>query len=380
MVYSTIAVSPETLRRQGWSGLILSALQIIDAMRDATDNDATVDVDEVLDKILDNVIEAYGSSARDVYTAIFSPAFFENRITRALAGLKYDTLRDTVVRLIRVEASDTASHAIFSMRGADDRPAHDRRDLGFKVEFKSHTIRSMVLKHLEFLHHLDAAIMIKEMKDLPPSSSFAGVLYEGYAATELASGKPSSGLVSMVEKGKTTFFVPITPDTVVSPFNRVRERSYVSLTGPLPFNVPPEKSLADYFWIPMAPNSPLFDAFVIEFKDSNQKFYAIVWILQMTLSKEHGGSSEGYPLIKLIKTEVEEAMKTMSHTRQRKRRKVNNVIVKYVLVSTQGGEWTLPEKNWRSFEGDVYYQCVNYQWYVIAYHVCTITDALGEIV
>jgi hypothetical protein len=85
----------------------------------------------------------------------------------------------------------------------------------------------------------------------------------------------------------------------------------------------------------------------------------------MTLSKEYGGSSEGYQLIKLIETKVEEAMKTMSHTKQRKCRKVNNVIVKYVLVSTEGGKWTLPEKNWRSFKGDVYYQ------YVIAYHVCS---------
>jgi hypothetical protein len=42
-----------------------------DSMADATGDDAmdnaTVEVDEVLDKILDNAIEAYGSSARDVY-------------------------------------------------------------------------------------------------------------------------------------------------------------------------------------------------------------------------------------------------------------------------------------------------------------------------
>jgi hypothetical protein len=35
----------------------------------------------------------------------------------------------------------------------------------------------------------------------------------------------------------------------------------------------------------------------------------------------------------LVKTKVKEAMKTMSHTEQQKCRKVNNVIVKYVLVS-----------------------------------------------
>jgi hypothetical protein len=163
------------------------------------------------------------------------------------------------------------------------------------------------------------------------------------------------------ENGETTFFVPNNPDTIVSPFNRQRERSYASFsTGPLTleFDVPQRKSLADYFWIPMAPNNPLFNAFVIEFKDSAQKIDAVVWILQMTLSKDYGGSSEGYQWIKLIKTEVKEAMK------------VNNVIVKYVLVSPADGRWKLPKKNWRSCKGDVYFQCVNYQWYVIAYHVC----------
>lgn len=83
----------------------------------------------------------------------------------------------------------------------------------------------------------------------------------------------------------------------------------------------------------MARNNPLFDAFVIEFKPS-ARIDAVVWILQITLNKDHRGSSEGYQLIKLIKTKVEEAMKTISHT---KRRKKKDVIVKYVLVSPEGG-------------------------------------------
>ena len=88
--------------------------------------------------------------------------------------------------------------------------------------------------------------------------------------------------------------------------------------------------------------------------------YAIVWILQMTLNKKHGGSPDGYVLINLIKTKVEEVVSTMSQTgnRTRKRQKVNKVVIKYVLVSTNPGAWTLPEKNWRSYRGDVYYQCV----------------------
>ena len=156
------------------------------------------------------------------------------------------------------------------------------------------------------------------------------------------------------EIGKTTFAVTVLtdPNTIVtsSPFNRCRERSYVTLTGPEAFKFPPEYSCADYFWIPMAPNNPLFDAFVIEFIYSGQMTRAVVWILQIMLRNKHGGSSDGYVLIDLIKTKVKDVMSNMSHTekRTRKRRKVNNVIVKYVLVSMEGGTWTLSKENWRS--------------------------------
>ena len=110
----------------------------------------------------------------------------------------------------------------------------------------------------------------------------------------------------------------------------------------------------------MSPSNPLFDAFVIEFIDSDQTSRAIIWILQMTLSDKHEGPSDGYRLIDLIKTNVEEIMSNMSHTkkRTRKRLKVNNVIVKYVLVSAERGTWTLPKENWVSHKGDVYYQHV----------------------
>jgi hypothetical protein len=54
----------------------------------------------------------------------------------------------------------------------------------------------------------------------------------------------------------------------------------------------------------------------------------------------------------VIKTNAKEAM---SRTVQRE---VGNVLVKYVLVSPEGGRWRLSEKDWRTCEGDVYYQRV----------------------
>jgi hypothetical protein len=93
----------------------------------------------------------------------------------------------------------------------------------------------------------------------------------------------------------------------------------------------------------MSPNNPLFDAYVIEIIDSA----AVVWILQMTLSMDHGGSSDGYPIIRSIKEKVREAM---GNTHRRK-----NVKVNYVLVSPEPGGWKLPSDNRRLCSGDVYH-------------------------
>jgi hypothetical protein len=323
---------------------------------DATDN-APVGVDEVVDKLLDNVIGAYGSSPRDVYQAINLPILAKSCITCALTGLDYDSLRKAVMKIDRVEPHDTVPHTIFSMDATEPvGNANDhRRSVGFRVQFKSRWIRTMVLRRLEFLQHLETAVMIKEMTTVI-DPSFAGFLYEGFAVNELASGA-SPGLVlkkMKAEEGTTSFFVPNEGHPIVSPFNRRRERLYSFSAGPLglKFDIPPGKRLCDYFWIPMAPNNLLFDAFVIEFNSLSfaSEMNTVVWILQMTPSTSRGGSADDYSIVRSIKKKVREAMGTTKR----------KVIVRYVLVSPDAGRWTLPDRNRQSCEGDVYYQRVNH--------------------
>ena len=127
-----------------------------------------------------------------------------------VAKLDYGTLREVITRVERAESGDSFSHTIFSMRETESPGrAHLRITCGFEVEFISHPIKSKVLRQLEVLHHLNTTVMI-EIKRLQPSSSYAGFLYEAFAARELASRKSFPGLVSMrAEIGKTT--VPIQP-------------------------------------------------------------------------------------------------------------------------------------------------------------------------
>jgi hypothetical protein len=192
-------------------------------------------------------------------------------------------------------------------------------------------------------------------------------LYEGFAAKELASGNAQPLVLMTPSDDKTTFSVPAgEPMTTPSPFNRSRELSYAHFTT-IPRALDfcgPGKPLSDYFWLPVARSNSLFDAFIIEFNDSTEPISADVWILQMTL--HHGGSPEGYQLIKLIKTKAKQVMQQ----KVGKEKKVGEVTVKYVLVNMAPAKWKLPEANWRYYQGDVYYQCVPLSWYVIACRVC----------
>jgi hypothetical protein len=354
MVLASLSDGPTTSVTKAQHDQIVSALEMIRDNRD--DLKYNPSLDEVLDRILDNAIEAFGSAARDVYMAIFTPEAAEEDINDAMSNMDYNALDEAVRRLNNVEGGDN-SHRLFSMEVTDP----TRRS--FKVRFKSRYIRTKVLNHLEFLKNHDIAATIRKLKQLSDSSSYAGTVYESHATRVLATGvAPSSGLVSMqTETDKISFSIPRDTTVSPSPFSRPRKRSYAcssNLPGELDFGDAEGESLADYIWIPMAQNNPLFDAFVIEFKfdDSHQKIDAAVWVLQVTLSRVHRGSSKGYEMIDVIRKKTKRAMLAMA--RAYKIRKPGNVTVKYVLVSPEGGRWKLPEKDWETCEGDVFYQRV----------------------
>jgi hypothetical protein len=239
----------------------------------------------------------------------------------------------------------------------------------FGVEFKSLWIRNLVLDQLDFLQHLGTMFIIQEMSIVSSSAAHAGVCYEGFACQVLASGASQKLIKMTADKGSTTFSVPEVEDfdKVVSPFNRGRELFRI-ISPDILANTPSE-NLSDRYWKPIAPNNGLFDAFVIEFSssapeidfdDPAQNINAVVWILQMTLSKDYGGSPKGYTIIRSIKEKVQEAMGEGQNRR--------GVEVKYVLVGPgpgPGTRWKLPQNNRSYCIGDVYYLPVSYKSYKI---------------
>jgi hypothetical protein len=55
-------------------------------------------------------------------------------------------------------------------------------------------------------------------------------------------------------------------------------------------------------YMPTATNNPLFDSFTIELDGTT----AILSVFQITISSRHGGSAEGYPLIRKVMKHVNE--------------------------------------------------------------------------
>jgi len=108
------------------------------------------------------------------------------------------------------------------------------------------------------------------------------------------------------------------------------------------------------YYVPMDPNFPLFDAFTVEI--DVEKGFAVLWILQMTMSRTHEGSTLGYrqirEIIAILKDKLQEGPPL-------KRRKTAGgqatstplVEVRYLLVvpkdesQSQNLQWQFP-KGW----------------------------------
>lgn len=232
-------------------------------------------MDDVVGKILDNVIELYGSSAQDVYGAIISTVLAKERMNEALGGVTFENLIAAVRSLQQVDHSTDnnkgISHHIFCRKPTGTPGSfNDSEITRFQIDFKSPWIRTVVFERLGFLQDIDKAAMIRAMRPWPltNAASFADWVYEGFAAKVLSAGETtSSPLVRMHEEVKNShtlrFFVPPTPTGSKSegapstPFNRKRKPCLAHFSRDrFEFsnsNDPAGDSIGGRFWIPGAP-------------------------------------------------------------------------------------------------------------------------------
>jgi len=120
--------------------------------------------------------------------------------------------------------------------------------------------------------------------------------------------------------------------------------------------------------IPRASNNPLFDAVFVELGQEDVSPRATIWVFQITMLTDYGGSAKGYEDIAEIKRLVNimlvDAEKDERSTKRRKQRA--EVEVRYVFVCPVTEDermkrtWTMPE-GWDvqdDIRGDIYLQLV----------------------
>jgi len=154
------------------------------------------------------------------------------------------------------------------------------------------------------------------LHQIPDSSSMAGRVFEAIAHRSLTAGW-TNGTPPYPTHMKSDNLEPPTFSTTPSP------TSLVSYLAPIPAE-PRTVVLVDFarrldnvtlesnnYYKPTSPTHPLFDAFIISYPEYMP--HVTISCFQMTISPRHGGSSQGYRLIRKIMSHVRKLLPEDKH-------------------------------------------------------------------
>ena len=230
------------------------------------------------------------------------------------------------------------SHKIISMD-----PIFKRGYVGglpdWKVNFKSTWIAKRFAAMLQVGDDQELRQLISLYRKSPLSNGMAGYLFEGFAHQKLANTVRATPwplkVMDTVYDGAdldqpiARITTALAPSEVILP----RVKQEIQSFDDLPSN--PQNGIYN---CPISMNFPLFDAFIVEIKNS----FAILWIFQIT-SDSHHGSHKGYRKVRDIIQRLKNQMIARSPT------SLPSVEVRYVLVVPEdhdkGLRWTFP-KGW----------------------------------
>jgi len=250
--------------------------------------------EDALQYLLDTAIERFGRSARDVFGAVFDFPGLTYFHEKAFP-IRYTDLQDAVSALATNQVADqTVSHRILALHPIDVGPL---MNVEWKVRFKSDWVRRSVLQKLG--QQEDEAIrqQIRFFLRIPAARGVAGQMLEPLAHRYIADAIGDISLINMNSNDADSPTFTLVRDLPVPAdveFNKVKHEI-------VQFKDIPDLSTGlenDTYYIPMDDNFPMFDAFTVKIDDEEKS--AILWVLQMTTSRSHGGSSRGYQKIRKI--------------------------------------------------------------------------------
>ena len=295
-------------------------------------------VDNALKILLHNAIEEFGFAPRSVYNGVFSLPNTKGDHVVAVESLRCPDLKDLVGRFSTECELDGFSQRVVAVHPHPPTDS-DRYDL-WELKFKS--IR--IAKEVAVLMRLEEDQQLRETYTLlyttPCDSTLAGCVFEAIAHRMLPrclSDRTMPRPILMVsEKKIPPLFSMCSPSarhaslsSLASPHGHTMDVTRVDFTRGLS-NVTLDD---DRYYIPTASNNPLFDSFTI--RRDRDKNTVVISIFQITISPKHGGSAEGYLLIRKI----------IAHVRDLLEGREDPVKIEYILVCPEDRsqhQWQMP--------------------------------------
>ena len=303
--------------------------------------------EDALDYLLDAAIHRFGYSARDLFGAVFDYQWMTRQHEVAFR-IKYADLHAAVSALIKQESpSDLISDRILALSPVDKGPL---LCVDWKVDFKSTWVARGVMQNSGETEDDEICRQIRMLRRIPEAGALAGRMLEPLAHRYIAKATYNFPLFKMNSNGagpphftmvqELTF--PNDQKFIKVKRNIVRLPSITNLSSCLK-----DKS----YYIPDDPNFPLFDAFIIEL--DRVKKSAILWVLQITTSRKHGGSPKIYQKIREIIAILKNELREEPPLKKRKTaagQATPLVQVRYLLVipkdePRQNLQWDFP-KGW----------------------------------
>ena len=268
------------------------------------ENSVQPSLEDALDCLLDAAIHRFGYSARDVFDAVFNYLSM-TKYHKVAFAIKLEDLHAAVSAISKRESTDDSiSNRIIALSPVDEAPLVD---VDWMVDFKSTWVAKSVLQNLREAKDGEIRRQIDIFRHIPESGAMAGYMLEPLAHRYIAKAAYNIALFKMDSDGADPPHFTMAQDPPIPndqnfmkvKRNIVRLASITNLSSCLK-----DKS----YYIPDDPNFPLFDAFTIELDRAKKS--AILWVLQITTSRKHGGSKTGYQkireIIAILKNELRE--------------------------------------------------------------------------
>ena len=259
-------------------------------------------IDEVFDSLLDGLIGLFGLIPRAVFQALFSGFNSQVVMHNVVLSIGIQKLRTTVLGIVanpeeKFPDVQSPSHRLFAIDNVGSLELPELR-----LKFKSECIGIEISRRLSDKSQSrdDVCSLIKDLWEIPQAKGIAGNLFEPLPHYGIMNpnnirhrGPWTLQPMTFVNGTNPKFVLQPDTETIVG-FPKVK-RHKVFFDQAKIHELPLDN---DAYYIPNATNHPFFDSFIVHLDFDARS--ARLWLLQMTTSDLHRGSSKGYVVIRSI--------------------------------------------------------------------------------